>query len=486
MECPSKEVLELMPLAEAVMLLWSSITEPERLQTIWNDHLGRCYDDVITFPIMVHLIAESLLQYGGSGRRSLEKNIENGILTATVQAAFQKLGRLPISVSQAFLEECSASLNDAFSPWSRWVGPKSLQEFEIAIFDGKAIKNVAKRLTPLRGRSGGMLGGRALVALDWSTGMVLAMHADADGHANDVKFVPDLLPVVRRRVSGSILFVADRAFTDMHQLQHFTADSGNHYLGRYTKRVKFEQDLTRPPETGADANGRTFVETCGWLGSAGHRLRRYVRRIVLERVGAEDLVLITDLLDSKIYPAEDLLWLYAERWGIERAFQQVTEVFGLQALIGGSPEACIFQFAFCMLLYNMILVIRGYVAQARDLEPEAISTEKLFDDVERQLTAWNVMIEPEQTVEYFKNVPTPSRLQFRLKTLLSLPWSVTWLKSPKQLVHRETSKVHARSHKSVYRLMKEAKQGPPPPVPKAGPKRTKNRNSKAPLPNQRR
>ena len=60
------------------------------------------------------------------------------------------------------------------------------------IYDGKAIKKVAKRLKPLRGRPGGMLGGRALVAIDWETGLAVAMRADPDGEANDVKYVKEL------------------------------------------------------------------------------------------------------------------------------------------------------------------------------------------------------------------------------------------------------------------------------------------------------
>jgi hypothetical protein len=45
-------------------------------------------------------------------------------------------------------------------------------------------------------------------------------------------------------------------------------------------------------------------------------------------------------------------------------FQQVTEVFRLQRLIGGTPQATVFQCAFCLLLYNVIQVMRAQVAVA--------------------------------------------------------------------------------------------------------------------------
>ena len=160
--------------------------------------------------------------------------------------------------------------------------------------------------------------------------------------------------------------------------------------------------------------------------------------IRLLRPEDKDLVLVTDLLDPDLYPAGDLFWLYSERWGIEEVFQQVTEVFGLEGLIGGTPQACIFQLSFCLLLYNMIQVVRGHVAEGYACDTENISTEKLFDDVEEQLIAWNVMIAPEATIRYFERELDQDSVKARLRTLLGGTWSDTWVKSPSQRHHRKT------------------------------------------------
>lgn len=454
MDRPSKEVLARMPLAEAVLLLWWWVTCEERLEGLWKRYRGRCYKKIISFSLIVYLIADALLQYQGSGRRSFEKNIEKGQLEATFQAAYGKLGRLPIPLSQAFLAECTAALAEAFPTWAQWELPKSIGGFRVMILDGKAIKRVAKRLKALRGIPGGLLGGRALVALEWSTGLAVAMHAHPDGDANDVRFVPELVPVVREQVAGPRLWLGDRAFCDLEQPIRFTAEPGDHFLVRYHPKVKFHRDPKKPQRKGKNAHGQTYVEQWGWLGSPQDKRRRYVRMIRLACPGKkEDLVLVTDLLDADAYPAEDLLWLYAERWGIEQTFQQVTEVFGLEGLIGGSPKACIFQLAFCLLLYNMIQVVRGYIAQGQDREPNEISTEKLFDDVERQLIAWNVMFDPDVTIGYFQRLPAADALQSRLRALLGCAWSETWLKSPHQERHGKTRRKRACTHNSVYRII---------------------------------
>ena len=454
MDRPSKQMLARMPLAEAVMLLWRWVTCEEHLQDLWNRHRGRCYQRIISFWVMVHLIADALLRYQGSGRRSFEKNIESGELETSLQAAYRKLGRLPVRLSQAFLAEGSAALTEAFPPWAQWELPKSLRGFRVTTLDGKAVKRVAKRLKALRGIAGGLLGGRALVAMDWSRGLAMAMHAHPDGDANDVRFVPELLPVVRQHVPGPRLWLADSAFCDLEQPGRFTAEEGDHFLVRYNAKVKFHPDPKKRQRKGKTADGQTYTEQWGWLGSQGDKRRRYVRMIRLLCPGKKrDLVLVTDLLDAEAYPAEDLLWLYGERWGIEQMFQQVTEVFGLQGLIGGTPQACIFQLAFCLLLYNLIQVVRGYIAEGQDHEPEEISTEKLFDDVEQQLIAWNVMLDPAVTINYFQRLPTPKGLQARLRTLLGCAWSDTWLKSPPQERHGKTRRKRACTHNSVYRIL---------------------------------
>jgi hypothetical protein len=85
MERPSKSALARMPLAEGVLLLWRWVASAERLQAVWDRHRGRCYEKLLSFVTMVHLIADALLEYAGSGRRSFEKSDERDELPCSVQ-----------------------------------------------------------------------------------------------------------------------------------------------------------------------------------------------------------------------------------------------------------------------------------------------------------------------------------------------------------------------------------------------------------------
>lgn len=446
------ELVEALPLAESVCCLLRVIAEKERLNELFEKHRGRGYEKIITFPEMVRMIGDALLQEGGSAYRVFSRAQEDGELQASMVAVYGKLGRLNIDLSMAFLADRTDPLREIFPKTARRQSPPSLQMFETVILDGKAIKNVAKRLKPLRKVSGGLLGGRTLVALEYATGLVVGMHAEADGDANDSRFVPDLLPIVRERVTGCRLWMEDRGFCDLNRLTDFTQE-GDHFLVRYHPKTGFHQDPCRKVLKGKDRQGRHFIQEWGWLGAETHKKRRYVRRIRLFRPGEEDVILVTDLLSSKTYPATDLLSHYLERWGIERVFQQVTETFGLEGLIGGTPEATIFQFAFCLLLYNVLQTIRGFVAKHQDRDYETISLENLFRDTREELTAWTVLLR--RGVITLEHIPptTDDKLQKRLNDLLRDEWSDRWIKATNKTRRRPVPHPLKRTHNSVYRLL---------------------------------
>jgi hypothetical protein len=460
LEFPAPQTLARLPLAEAVLTLWRWAADADSVDQIFDEHRGRCYTKILVFSTIVCLVRDALLEYGGSGQQSFEAARDRGELGASARAAYGKLGRTPIPVSSAFLAGCTARLSAIYpkDPRARTPLPASLDDYEVLVFDGKAIKRVAKRLKPLWGAAGGLLGGRALVALHLRSGLAVAMRAHPDGDANEVRFVGDLVPEVRRLVAGKRLWIADSSFCDLTQPARF-AERGDAFLIRYHPKVPFAADPARSAREGHDGEGRRYVEDWGWLGSPLRPTKRlYVRRITLERPGEKEVVLVTNLLDAEAVPAVDLLTAYLSRWGIERMFQQVTEVFGLAHLIGTKPEGVIFQFAMCLLLYDLIQVVRGVIAAEAEVPREAISGEKLFQDVERQMIAWSATVTPEETVAHFQGEWTGVRVKVRLSELLSGVWRDRWLKAPPKKKTAPRQKERKRTHSSVYRILEAHQQ----------------------------
>jgi hypothetical protein len=333
--------------------------------------------------------------------------------------------------------------------------PASLAKLTVVVLDGKKIKDAAKRLLPVRGTPDKVYGGKLLAALVPARGLVVAMAADPDGEANDCRLVPQVLPRARARIEGPRLWVTDRQFCGFDQMAQFL-EHDDHFLIRQTKKIGFHPDPARAGRTGTDRRGRTVIEQWGWLGAPSQRERPYVRRITLVRPGEEEIVLVTDLLDAVTYPAEDLLLVYLARWGIERVFQQVTEVFSLQQLIGSTPRATIFQGAFSMLLYNLIQVVRAQTAagQPAPCPVESLSSEQIFTDLRRQLIALTELVPPAEVAALFPERVSREDVTGRLGRLLARAWRPYWIKAvnkkprPKMAPAKQSG-----AHTSVHKIL---------------------------------
>jgi hypothetical protein len=127
-------------------------------------------------------------------------------------------------------------------------------------------------------------------------------------------------------------------------------------------------------------------------------------------------------------------------------------------LIGTTPEGTIFQLALCLLLYNMIQVVRAVIATETEKPREKISTENLFDDVQREMIAWSVVIPTEATVAHFEGEWTASRVTARLTELLGHLWRDRWRKAPPKRKKPPHPKKEKGKHGSVFQIVEAHRQ----------------------------
>jgi hypothetical protein len=212
-----------------------------------------------------------------------------------------------------------------------------------------------------------------------------------------------------------------------------------------------------------DATGRLVREAWGWLGSAKDPRRMYLRQITLARPDEDDVVLVTNLLAHEDVPGEQLLETYLDRWTIERAFQQVTEVFHLTRLVSTSPQGAIFQFALCALLYNLMQAIRGYIAALQARPARSLSSEMIFRSACDQLTACATLTPAESLADRLPLLSAPEDVRQRLRHLLQAQWSILWLKAPaKKKAALAPKRAVPGGHSSAWKLINAAKPQPPP------------------------
>jgi Transposase DDE domain len=450
-----REVCRRLPLADAVFRLLDFALDDDFLHGVFDRYRGRCYQDTLTFPCFVQLIADALLGQERSAHRHFQHAQDQGTLPTGVEAVYGKLRRIPLPLSQGLLAEATARLRQVF-PDSHDPLPASLDAFEVYAFDGKKIKHVAKRLKALWRLNGQVLGGKLLVVQHVTTGLAVALAADADGEADERPLVATALAQVRQQDGDKPrLWIGDRLFCDRHQLPSLQ-EGGDHYLVRHHARFHFHVDPTQSAQTGVDGRGVPYTQEWGWLGAADQPQRQKVRRITLHRNAAETLAVVTDLLDETTCPATDLLEAYLRRWGIEKLFQRVTEVFDLRHLIGTAPPATVFQAAFCFVLSNVIGVVRNYLAEAQGRVPETISTSLLFEDILEELTAWHKFLGPCQTLAWLEDgVETAAQLMAYLRGRLAGVWNARWLKAATKKRSPAAKREYLKGgHSSVYRIQR--------------------------------
>lgn len=387
MDSFSRELMRRSPLAASVLEACDYMFDDQLLASIWEQGRGRCYEDTLSFDALLRLMRDALIRHGGSAHQlfvELESDDSHPIDESNF---YRKLSRTPTAVSRGLLSACTQRLAGLMPEASQGL-PRCFDSYELIVVDGKKIKNATKRLKPARGYQGALLGAAALVALNLRNGMAIAFSDSLDGMTNDVRLVSELMPQLHALFADRpILSIWDRQFDDLRTFGRLSARPQDAWIVRVAqKQVPF---VAHESVKTVDSQGRTVLDEIGVLGSENKTLR--VRRVTLFRdnaAGEEDIVLHSNLLDRQRYSAADLLELYRRRWGIEQMFQQVTTTFSLEHLIGSSPKATLLQFSFCLLLYNLMQLIRAWVADGGKVLASGVSLFYLFNDCRKELEAW--------------------------------------------------------------------------------------------------
>jgi hypothetical protein len=458
----SASVLERLPLADGVWRVLHFTMADSWLNDVWQRERGRCYEKTLQFSTLAHLVTDALLEHDGSGRQAFERAQEADTLPVSIGSTYEKLGNLPISLSEAMLGEGTVRLHELL-PMDPAVDPFPLprcwEGFEVFGADGKAIKHVKRLLKPLRGLQAGILGARASVTLNLRTGTAVGMVGHLDGEAGEAALTAELLLEMATTAAGKPwLAVLDRLYCNL-SFPGRVLQAGGHFLIRYCSNTTFVVDPGRAAQESQDARGRRIVQEWGRLGKTARDRALYVRRITLHLGNGKALSVITDLLDEAAFPAEDLLATYHKRWGIETVFHQITEVFSLRHLIGSSPEAVLFQLSLCLLMYNTLQVLRAHLAAHQRCEAQKISNEKLFYDVKRQLVSVGELVEVPRLLDLLGEAPTAAELRDHLRENLHDAWSNRWWKAPSSRGggHKKVKKRVLGNHTSTYRVLQQAK-----------------------------
>jgi len=105
-----------------------------------------------------------------------------------------------------------------------------------------------------------------------------------------------------------------------------------------------------------------------------HRIRRPGKR-------TRRIVLVTTLLDEKLYPADELAALYCRRWEVEVNLDHLKTTLGMDVLSAQSPEMVIKEVWAHFLAYNLLRALMWEAGERYGIDPLRLSLKGVVQQV---------------------------------------------------------------------------------------------------------
>jgi hypothetical protein len=211
-------------------------------------------------------------------------------------------------------------------------------------------------------------------------GMVIAFYDLCHGRLARLHYSPELQPqegpcarALLEKVPEGALLVGDRLYGQpvfMAEAQ----EQGLWFVVRRHARTNFEVER----ELSSYALGRARVtESIGVYGTSRNTQSQRVR-VIRKQEGNKVIELVTNVLDPKRLKGKEALELYRGRWKVERVFYELKEVLNLKRFYAGNVNAVAIQVYVAGIVHLALRAAQGRIAHSVGLEPEALSTPKLF------------------------------------------------------------------------------------------------------------
>ena len=238
------------------------------------------------------------------------------------------------------------------------------------VVDGSRLDAVAHRLKVLWDERIVTLPGSLLVLYDLYRGVPRHVGFSEDALRGEV-------PLLRERlgeVPAGTLLLGDKAYCS-HRLFAALTSRRISALVRSTRAiglVRLER-VSSSEDDGALVEDELVLAGTPQKPAEQQRLRR-----ITSRRGKKVLRLLTNVLDPALLPAATAVALYRRRWKVERMFYDLKEVLNLHRFYAASANAVALQVYAAAMVYVAMRVAQARIAQTHALEPERLSTEKLF------------------------------------------------------------------------------------------------------------
>jgi IS4 transposase len=254
-----------------------------------------------------------------------------------------------------------------------------LPGYPVRIADGNHLAGTHHRLKELRSRGAAALPGQALVVFDPQWQLALDVIACPDGHANECTLLEKLLAKIR----PGELWIADRGLCTPDFLAGVAEREAFYAIRQHLGFLPGELAGSRRA-LGRIDSGEVFEQGLRFRSADGgeHTVRRVTVELDKPTRDGERAIHVLSNLPRKTN-GKTIARLYADRWQIETAFQEVAVHLRSEIDTLGYPSAALLGFSIGLVAYNLLSVVRRALAEVHEVEAlgRKVSIYALADEV---------------------------------------------------------------------------------------------------------
>jgi IS4 transposase len=328
--------------------------DPARLDALFENTAENGYTRHLLFSTTVRLMSEVVLGVSPSVHAAYQDAADP--IPVSVSALYDKLKGIETAVSAELVRDSVRQLAPLICVMRGKV-PPFLPGERVRILDGNHLAGPEQRIKELRRMRAAALPGQALVILDPELSLMIDVLPCEDGHAQERSLLPEVLPMVQ----PGDLWIDDRNFCTTGFTFGIVRRGGCFLVRQHASTLHWEL-VGKRHRRGRIETGRVYEQTVHLHDpETGETL--IARRITVEldeptRDGETEIHLLTDL-PVKDANARDVARLYAKRWTIERAFQDLTVALVCEINTLGYPKAALFGFCLALVAYNAVSLVKA-------------------------------------------------------------------------------------------------------------------------------
>ena len=336
------------------------VFDPEKLEQVFTDNAVLQYTRALTFAQCVGLMSDVVFRIAPSVGAWDKAHREE--MPVTRQAVYDKLKRLELPIAAGLVEYAGRELGSSLRQMPTPPLPL-LPGYWVRVLAGNHLAGTEHRLLELRRYRAAALPGHALVFYDPQWEVITEVIPCEDAYAQERALLPAVVPMVAARDG----IVADRNFCTPGFL-FGVARRGAFFVIRQHGSNVVGQLQGKRRAVGRDARGQVLYEQALCLTETDTGATLVVRRITVElhtptRQGETAIQVLTHLPPADA-AAKQIAALYADRWTIEVAFQQLTLELACEVDTLGYPKAALFGFCVAVVAYNVMAVVKGTLRAA--------------------------------------------------------------------------------------------------------------------------